>query len=897
MEKVVFTRERILGGNYYNLRLKIYFAELITSDVYSDMKGEDIVMQYKWKLSCCALIISSYFVQTAVAGDRRAQLFYQPTDYGINEKTFHSQYNEGLITEKYTKTRVSKSDVIVKAHGESGFFEELGDVSMNKGTGILVSKVQGLGGNSAGNVEPYAQEKNITMLKSSELIFINSGTNLAYHVFEHDGKGYFLNDGDTDKPGLSSNNTVRNGGEIHVYAGGRSENSKIEHGGTEIVQASKGKQGFSKNAVVKEGGRQRIENGGKVEGTEIYGGEQLVFGEGDVRGQIKASSASNTVIHGQGETLGQQKVYDGGSAWNTKVMQGGIQEIAKKSQSAKNGGSAFDTQIFGGGKQRVLEGGKAISVSLNETAIQEIYSDGFVKNLTMNDEAKSWVHAGATLEGKTLLNHSGQLHLYAGNNQHRTKAEDVILNGQDTKLYSITDEFDGKSSLIQKLSGEGSVIFAFTGSDPYYSQLYVNDLSGSLHFELNTTIAHNRGDYLFIEKSEGSHTISVADSGVEITDPSSDKRDLITDQSGGAHFTLAGISGEEINAIDGGTYMYGLKQRQDENGKIWFLSAERIDDPVPPDPVNPLVPGGGTTTPSVDAALSIAVASGLIFNNELDIVRTGRGIMDQHRKDTDLWAYAIKSRERIATGHTHFKLEQTGIVLGADQLNELTHGNLYIGGFGSYDQVHIAHIRGGNSDISSYSVGTYATYFDNRGWYMDGVLKYNYYRDNLKAVSTNGLAIQGNYNQWAIGGAFEIGCRFEPAQSTWMQPYIKLTGLQAQGRRIKLSNGMTGDISPLTSFRSEVGLTAGHEFIFGAETSLTAYITAAWLRENVNNNHTKINNQYKFITDLSGNAGKLGIGVNSFINDKLTLYAEARYLKGHKIKQSLQGILGLHYSF
>ncbi|WP_375701543.1 hypothetical protein, partial [Bartonella sp. AA81SXKL] len=79
---------------------------------------------------------------------------------------------------------------------------------------------------------------------------------------------------------------VRNGAEIYVYAGGLSENSKIEQGGTENVQALKGKQGFSKNAVVKEGGQQSVGNGGKVEGTKIYGGEQLVFGEGDVGGQI-----------------------------------------------------------------------------------------------------------------------------------------------------------------------------------------------------------------------------------------------------------------------------------------------------------------------------------------------------------------------------------------------------------------------------------------------------------------------------------------------------------------------------------------------------------------------------------------------------------------------------------
>ncbi|WP_375640103.1 MULTISPECIES: BafA family autotransporter [unclassified Bartonella] len=854
-----------------------------------------MALQYKWKRNFWILMLSSCFVQAAAANEERTALFCQSSSYE-NDKVFQDQYNEDMKSARCILG--ASNDVMVRTRNELDFLKKPRDFIMDKGARVFASQ-QELDSSHRDNAGYNAQEQNTAFLKKPELISIKDGAMLENYILDNEGKAYISNDGEIDSPGRSINNTVRNGAELYVYAGGLSENSKIEHGGIENVQALKGKQGFSKNAVVKEGGHQSVGNGGKVEGTKIYGGEQLVFGEGDIGGEIKGSSASHTIIYGQDETLGQQKVYDGGKVWNTKVMQGGVQEVGQKSQSAKNGGFAFHTEVFGGGKQRILKGGQAIGVTLNESAIQEIYTDGSVKNLTMNDQTKSWVHAGATLEGKTQVNHSGQIHLYAGNDQQRTTVEDIILNGKDTKLYSITDEFDGKSSLIQKLSGEGSVIFSFTGSDPYYSQLHVNNLSGNLHFAFNTTIAHNRGDYLLVEKGAGKHTISVADSGVEITDPFSNKRDLITDQSGGAHFTLTDLKGEKINAIDGGTYMYDLKERKDENGKVWFLSADRLSGPEPsiPDPTNPFFPGETSTTPSTDAVLTLSVVPGLIFNNELQIIRNGRKIWDRNKKDIELWTYGIKSRERVATGHTHFKLGQTGLVFGADQLSELRHGELYVGGFGSYDQIRISHARGGDSDLSSYSIGTYATYFDRRGWYMDGVLKYNYYQDDLKAISTNGLAIQSHYNQWAIGGSFEIGCYFEPAQNTWMQPYIKLTGLQVEGKRIKLSNGMIGDLSPLTSFRSEVGLTAGHEFFVSSETSLTAYIMAAWLRENINNNYTTINNQYKFITDLSGSAGKLGIGLNGSVNDKLTLYAEAHYLKGHKIQNALQGILGLRYSF
>ncbi|MBB5074302.1 outer membrane autotransporter protein, partial [Bartonella callosciuri] len=99
------------------------------------------------------------------------------------------------------------------------------------------------------------------------------------------------------------------------------------------------------------------------------------------------------------------------------------------------------------------------------------------------------------------------------------------------------------------------------------------------------------------------------------------------------------------------------------------------------------------------------------------------------------------------------------------------------------------------------------------------------------------------------------------------------------------------------SLRSEVGLSLGYEFGLGVESSSLAYLTAAWLRENKDDNHTTINQQHQFTTDLSGNAGKIGFGLSSLVSDKLKLYARAHYIKGRKSKQSLQGILGVRYSF
>ncbi|WP_273723316.1 BafA family autotransporter [Bartonella sp. AU18XJBT] len=303
------------------------------------------------------------------------------------------------------------------------------------------------------------------------------------------------------------------------------------------------------------------------------------------------------------------------------------------------------------------------------------------------------------------------------------------------------------------------------------------------------------------------------------------------------------------------------------------------------------------TTPSTDAVLSMSVAPAMVFHNEMQTVRAGRGILDKSKKNAALWSYAIKSKESIATEHIDFKLDQTGIVLGVNSLSEWENGKFYIGGFGSYDRARIAHARGGMSGINTYGIGAYVTYLDHSGWYLDGILKYNHYQNTLKAVSTNGLAIEGSYRQWAVGTSFEAGYRIQTSKSSWLQPYGQFTWLQVEGKEIKLSNDMIGDMRPFTSLRSEVGISLGYEFGSRMDFSSVAYITAAWLREHKDDNHTLINQRHSFTTDLSGNAGKLGVGLSSLVSEKLKLYGEAHYIKGRKTKQSLQGILGVRYSF
>ncbi|GKX56837.1 hypothetical protein SOASR030_29490 [Leminorella grimontii] len=706
--------------------------------------------------------------------------------------------------------------------------------------------------------------------------------------FLNGGTVYVSNTGDANDPGLSVNNQVNSGGKLYVYLGGKSEGTVVNQGGYEYVQ----EEGSASGTTVNAGGIQYVRLQGLANGTIVNeGGYQYVTSDG-----VSDGAAINNG--------GLQYVFNGGIANATTINSGGVQYLyISGSDPSAVAGVSDDTKIYGTGAQKVQQGGRASNVALFDSATQSIYSNSFADNVTVRDSAKSWLAAGARLEGVTQVYDNGQLQLTSAAGTGGAYAQDVTLNGENAVLLAIANAADTDTARVGALSGSGKVRF-ISGADsvtgePIYSRLQVDSLSGNLHFLFNTSIENGRGDYLTVSSGSGSHKVSVADSGTEITQPGQRSLDLITDESRGANFTLASLSGTNINAVDGGTYMYSLNHREEAGSEIWYLSATK-DDPSAPNPgpgeVTPPVTRP-ETTPSTDAVLSMAVAPTLIFNNELQNLRFRKGMLEQNEGSAGAWVRLTDGTNRLNTGHTNFKLEQSGLEVGADRIVDYANGRAFFGGFTSYGTAKVKHDRGGNSNIDSYSVGAYATYFDNTGWYVDGVLKYNHFSNDVKAVSTNGDGIRGDYSQNAIGGSLESGYNVDVAYGVWAEPYAKLTYVQVEGKDVRLSNGMRGSIDDQDSFTTELGMNLGRTFNVGANSTLTPYVKAAWVHEYIDDNRTTINDLNTFKTDLSGDMGKYGLGVSATVNKEVSVFAEVNYAKGSKMEEPMQGNLGIRYNF
>ncbi|WP_019220451.1 pertactin-like passenger domain-containing protein, partial [Bartonella senegalensis] len=367
-----------------------------------------------------------------------------------------------------------------------------------------------------------------------------------------------------------------------------SSNITIENGGVEIVENGR----TSVDATIKKGGMQVVTHGSTAMNTKVQGGKQFIFEDKSIinlEGLEKRSSAYTATVTGVGGAVGQQNIYDGGKAWYTKVMEGGEQNIYMGQR--EDGGIAEGTIASGNGRQNVLKEGMAIKTTLKDGAVQVVYPGGILDGLTINGSASSWIHVGAELIGEIQVNDGGHLYLYAGDSIDSITKEKLSVKGRTDEVLFLVGERNNKEKpqvAIEDLGGNGGhVIFASIPYEPRHISLQVQLLSGSLTFHFNMSSTGGYGsDYLWIDSGSGDHKIHVTDSGSEITDPFSQKKNimtqlnLVTDRSPGegANFTLADGFGTKTPAVDGGAYMYSLHKRKrcaesSGDATVWYLAA------------------------------------------------------------------------------------------------------------------------------------------------------------------------------------------------------------------------------------------------------------------------------------------------------------------------------------
>ena len=296
--------------------------------------------------------------------------------------------------------------------------------------------------------------------------------------------------------------------------------------------------------------------------------------------------------------------------------------------------------------------------------------------------------------------------------------------------------------------------------------------------------------------------------------------------------------------------------------------------------------------------LDMATAPVYVFNSELQSLRFRHGdVMQNTRSPGGVWGRYTGSDTRINGGAgSGYSLTQSGMETGGDTVFDLNDSRLAVGAFVSCTDNSISHNRGGSSTVGSTGGGLYATWFNNDGYYVDGVVKVNRFRNELRTWMSDGTAVKGDYHQNGFGGSLEAGRTFSLNENTWIQPYLRSTAFRAESKDISLDNGMKAKAGTTKSLQGEVGVNLGMNLDV-AGTVVRPYLTTAVSHEFSDNNKVRINDSYNFTNDISGTTGKYGAGVSAQLTANAGVWAEASYQNGENTESPVTGSVGFRINF
>lgn len=533
---------------------------------------------------------------------------------------------------------------------------------------------------------------------------------------------------------------------------------------------------------------------------------------------------------------------------------------------------------------------------------------------------------------------------------HRLTSKNSELNGyiDDAKMSVELNDSTWRYSSnftrdIKDLSGNNSEIHI--EKSEHFSNLVINgNLSGNLHFGLNTDLASERGNSVIVKgKSDGKHTITVKDSGNE-PQAEGGKVTLVKTTDGIAAFSL-----KDKDFVDAGAYRYHLNKE----GTDWVLSnkvtqptqpvvpvspdptptkpAEPATPSVPPaeptEPVTPTVqpaeptkpvtpaepivepttppatpatpvaptqpavptpPSVPTTTPALaelsetsNALVSLRQAQGLLLTQNLQGIHQRLGEL-KTEKASNVWVKNHNGRTRAQAQNVAVDSRSSGF--------EMDSHNVQIGA----DRAVSEQFRVGGF------VGTSRANVDFNGEYGKGKLRSQavgfyatfandsgWYSDNVakyERLSTQNAAEKRKYNGFSF--STELGKRIALSNDWSVTPQAQLAYHTLNGKK---------DESRLTLLTARAGVRVAKGFSLNNGWHLQPYVEANAIAEKANDATVSVN-QYRFNVAENRGIFQTALGLTAG-NGSHRLGVEISQTHGKQVKQPLNLLANYRYQW
>lgn len=482
----------------------------------------------------------------------------------------------------------------------------------------------------------------------------------------------------------------------------------------------------------------------------------------------------------------------------------------------------------------------------------------------LNQSTANFNVDNSTLNGNLVADDTSTLNITL---QNGAQLNGDIVNGNRLAITSGSHWQMQGDNAVRSLSLQGGRV-SFAGEG--FHTLSLNELSGAGTFGLRVDLDNGFGDLIDVNgQASGQFGLRVRNTGEEIVSTDMAPLKVVHTEGGDAQFSLLG------GRVDLGAYSYLLEQQ----GNDWFIVGK---DKV--------------ISPSTQSALALYSAAPAIWMSELSTLRSRMGeVRASGRAGGWMRAYGNRLNATTSDG-VDYRQKQSGLSLGADAPVEVSNGQLVVGVLGGYSTSGIDLSRGTTGKVDSYYAGAYATWLLDEGYYVDGVLKLNRFRNKADVAMSDASKAKGDYTNNGVGGWVEFGRHIKLADDYFLEPFAQLSSVVVQGQELRLDNGMKAKNDQTQSVLGKVGTSLGRSVALKDGGVLQPYVRVAVAQEFSRRNEVKAND-VKFDNSLFGSRGELGAGVSVSLSERMKLHADFDYMKGRHIEQPWGANVGLRLAF
>ncbi len=497
--------------------------------------------------------------------------------------------------------------------------------------------------------------------------------------------------------------------------------------------------------------------------------------------------------------------------------------------------------------------------------------------------------AGSALQGNVQVTDNSTANLTF--DQGRMTGDVVVENGSTANLtLQNGSQFTGRLDNVTGVTLSQSN-WTMTGNDTVgsltmdggrvdfgdaagaFRQLNIEALEGSGTFAMKGDFATGTADFLNVTgAANGQFGLEVAASGTDAV--ATQQLALVRTASGNAQFSLNG------GRVDLGTWSYDLASATDGSGGTdWFLD-----------------PTTKTVSPGAQTALALFRTASTISYGELKSLENRMGDLQSDGKLHGVWVRPYGNKYNVAEGAgVAYQQRQQGVSLGAD--TRLGDGPWSIGVLAGYSQSDIDLKGGSSATVDSFYAGPYVGWQDpDNGYYVDGALKFNHFRNDSKVRLSDGTRAKGDYSNSAVSALVEVGRNIRLADDWRVKPSAQLSASVIEGASYDLDNGMDADGDRTRSLRAKLGVAAGRDFNMAGGTVVQPYGRVAMVHEFANNDNVHVNGN-ELNSDLSGSGFEVGGGVSVALASNVRVSTDLDYGKGENYEQPWSVTLGVSYGF